>query len=470
MSSIRRQLTLTLCLAAALLLPAGGLAVYFVVKQILFSQFDATLAAKAQALIAAAEVDDDELEIDLDVQQFAGFGSFLDGDFFEVRRFDGQAVARSPSLSSPGRGLASVPIVRGEWRGAIVLPEGSPGRALARHFVPSDDEDRRFGDLQLVVASDSTALARTLRTLALVLLATGAVGLLATIFFLRITLRRGLRPLDTLAAEVQSLRIDESGLSLQTALLPDELRVVGEKLNDLLARVESSLARERRFSSHAAHELRTPLAELKIMAELIGRWPDEATAERSAEMLGVIRDLEELLKKLSLLSRADAGAHPVQREAVDLRTSIESAVERERAAGADRGIAIRTAIEAGNFQTDPILWRTILGNLIGNAAGHAPSNSTVQVEASPRSLIVSNAAPDLAPPDLDLLFDRFWRKNTARAGRNHSGLGLAIVQASVELLGGTCRANLSEGKLRIEVAWDESQSSHLRWPPGSSHS
>ena len=63
------------------------LAVYLLARQLLIAQFDETLDAKAEALISVAEVDEDEFEIDLDVQQFAGFGSPLTGDFFEVRRF-----------------------------------------------------------------------------------------------------------------------------------------------------------------------------------------------------------------------------------------------------------------------------------------------------------------------------------------------------------------------------------------------
>ena len=93
MSSIRHKVTVTLCLVAALLLPAGGLIVFFTVQHVLFAQFDATLTAKAEALITAAEIDDNELEIDLDVQEFAGFGSPFAGDFFEVRRPNG--VVRS---------------------------------------------------------------------------------------------------------------------------------------------------------------------------------------------------------------------------------------------------------------------------------------------------------------------------------------------------------------------------------------
>ena len=302
MRSIRRQLTVRLCLLAALLLPCGVLAVYLLARQLLHSHFDETLAAKAEALMAVAEVDGDEIEIDLDVQHFAGFGSAFTGDFFEVRRANGEVLLRSPSLENQQFTFSNVPL-RGEWRGTVTLPEGNVGRAVAFSFVPDGDRAQKFADLNLVVASDSTALRQTLRAVLMVLLVTGSVGLAAAIVLIRLGLAKGLRPLNTLAEEVQELKVDQPGLRLETKILPDELRGVGEKLNRLLERVEESIARERRFSSHAAHELRTPLAELKIMAESIAKWPDEATPERSAEMLEVIAELEELLEKLSMLAR-----------------------------------------------------------------------------------------------------------------------------------------------------------------------
>lgn len=459
MNSIRCQLTTRLCLLAALLLPCGVLSVYLVAKQLLVSQFDAVLAAKAQALASVAEIDDDEFEIDLDVQEFAGFGTALAGDFFEVRHADGRVIARSPSLQNQPYSFSMVP-AQGEWRGAVLLPEGNPGRALAFPFVPGNDRLGGFTDLQMVVASDSAALLQTLRTLLVVLLVTGGAGLVAAIIFIGVGLDRGLRPLDALAANVHDLKVDEPGLRLKTERLPKELRGIGEKLNLLLERVEASIGRERRFSSHAAHELRTPLAELKIMAEMVGKWPDEATPERSQEMLEVIGELEELLDKLSLLARVDAGSCPVQVETVDLSASIQRAIERGSAASASRGLQIRTRIEPGPFRTDPVLWQTILGNLLGNAAAHAPANSTVHVQASPRSLTVTNAAPDLKPADLDCIFERFWRKNTARDGRSHSGLGLAIVQSSAQLLAGTCRATLVNGDLQMRIDWNRPPETH----------
>jgi signal transduction histidine kinase len=451
-SSIRRQLTVSLCVLAAVLLPCGVAAVYLVAQRLLVAQFDATLEAKAEALISVAEIDDDEFEIDLDVQHFAGFGSPLSGDFFVVRRADGRIVARSPSLGREGYTFSTVP-AEGSWRGEITLPEGGAGRAVAQPFAPADDRDQRFTDLQIVVAGNSAALLQTLRVLLFVLLATGAAGLGAAVLLIRLGLRRGLRPLDALAAEVTNLKIDASGMRLDTGVLPAELRGIGSKLNDLLERVERSIGRERRFSSHAAHELRTPLAELKMMAELIGKWPDEATPERSQEMLEVIRELEELLNKLSLLARTEAGAGPVQFEPVDLRTSVERAIDRETPAMAARGLQLRTSITPGDFRTDPVLWQAILANLVGNAVAHAPPGSTIGVEASPRAFSVTNPAPNLDEADLDFLFERFWRKNTARDGPHHSGLGLAIVQASAQLLGATCRATLTDGDLRITVDW-----------------
>src|SRR5690606_30267603 len=101
-----------------------------------------------------------------------------------------------------------------------------------------------------------------------------------------------------------------------TGRLPAELVPVATGLNEWLGRLEASFDRERRFSSHAAHELRTPLAELKSMAELGAMFPEEATPERSAEMLAVANELEALLEKLALLARADAGRQPVSPETV----------------------------------------------------------------------------------------------------------------------------------------------------------
>ena len=98
MISIRRRMTLLVCGGIALLLLVGGFVLYWTIRAVLTTQFDATLAAKAQALIVAADWDDQDLEIDLNVQEFAGFGSREGGDFFEVLGADGPDAGKIPLL------------------------------------------------------------------------------------------------------------------------------------------------------------------------------------------------------------------------------------------------------------------------------------------------------------------------------------------------------------------------------------
>jgi len=456
MISIRWRLTILLCLAMGALLIATGVGVFMGMRHMLREQFDATLTAKATALITASEIDGGDFEIDLTVQDFAGFGTD-GGDYFEIRRMDGRLVLSSPSLSagkpdSPGIGYKKKPdddsprIKKGK------LGDGRLARFYVQRFYPKDDKKGRFQDLYLVVASPTWNMQLQLALLATVLGIAGGAALLLMVPVIRLGLGRGLKPLDRLASDVSGIRPENLHQRLATDKLPAELVPVAASLNDWLGRLEASFDRERRFSSHAAHELRTPLAELKSMAELGAMWPEEATTGRYAEMVVVANELEALLEKLSLLARADAGRQPVQRETVDLAATIGTAISRVEARADERRITFDTRISGETIQTDPVLWGTILQNLLGNAVSHAPEGSEIVIEASPDRLAVSNPAPDLSREDLDRLFERFWRKDESHSGYGHSGLGMSIVKACAGLLGVECKATLSEeGVLRVEV-------------------
>jgi signal transduction histidine kinase len=462
--SIRRQLTGAIAAATIISLVAGGLILYLALREALYARFDSELATKAQALAKASELDDLEFEIDLNVREFAGFGAPGLGDFFVIRDKDGAVLERSPSL-----GFADLPdfaASTGADTGftAIVLPDGAPGRAYWKTFQPlEDDPDKRIGqpyrdaleryrDLRIVVASDISGLYATLRTAALIIAAVAAGGLLVTLAILHRVVSAAFRPFDLVSSEVQQIDVRRLDRRLPVEGLPLELRGMAAKLNELLGRLEASFARERRFTSDAAHELRTPLAELKAMAELGARWPAEFTAGQGAEMGRAIAELEALLEKLSQLARADA-AVGVQRESVDLAALIGECLARFEADIAAKELQVDLRASGGAWQTDPVLWRAIVTNLIGNSVAYAPEGTTLVVHASPREFSVTNEAPDLQPGDLEYLFDRFWRKSSARTDRAHSGLGLSVVKASVELLGGSCHAALDAGRLTVSAVW-----------------
>ena len=457
MISIRWRLTILLCLAIGALFIATGIGVFVAMKELLRSQFDATLTAKARALITASEIDGGDFEIDLTVQDFAGFGKEGD-DYFEIRRMNGKLFMSSPSLKadefdSPGIGYSGKmpnddePHIKNGKLGS-----GSLARFYVQRFYPKDDKKKRFQDLYLIVASHRDSMHLQLVLLATVLGVAGAAALLLMVPVIRLGLGRGLRPLNKLAADVGRIHPEKLHQRLDAQKLPAELVPVAERLNEWIGRLEASFDRERRFSSHAAHELRTPLAELKSMAELGATWPEEATSERYAEMVIVANELEALLDKLSLLARADAGRQPVQREAIDLAATVATAISRIEPKAEQRHLRLDSRISEAPFTSDPVLWGTILQNLLGNAVAHAPEGSEVVIEAAPGRLVVSNPAPGLNEEDLERLFERFWRKDASRTGYGHSGLGLSIVKACVALLGGECRATLSpDRRFQVEV-------------------
>ena len=464
MKSIRRQLTVTIVLATIASLLAGGFILYFALREALYARFDSELATKAQALAKASELDDLAFEIDLNVREFAGFGAPGLGDFFVIRDKDGTVLERSPSLE-----FSDLPDFAAETCGPagfvnVVLPDGGPGRAYWKTFQPlEDDVDKRIGqpyrdaleryrDLRIVVASSTAALRATLRTAALTIAAVAVAGLLVTLVLFHRVVGAAFRPLDRVAAEVTKIDVQRLERRLPVADLPVELQGIVTKLNELLGRLEVSFARERRFTSDAAHELRTPLAELKAVTELVARWPGEFTASHGEEMTRAIVELEALLEKLSQLARADAAVE-IKLEPVDLPATLREGLAKFGTEIAGKNLHIDRQVTDGPFTTDPVLWRAIVTNLLGNSVAYAPDGTTVAVRATPHSFSVSNEAPDLDPGDVEFLFDRFWRKSSSRTQREHSGLGLSVVKASVELLGGSCRAALDDGKLTISVHW-----------------
>jgi signal transduction histidine kinase len=451
MISIRRRMTLLVCGGIALLLLGGGFALYWTIRAVLTAQFDATLAAKAQALIVAADLDDQDLEIDLNVQEFAGFGSRAGGDFFEVIEPDGRTLEKSPSLGADH--FISREVEPSPKYGPIRLPDGRSGRAIWKSFQSGNGEPGRSKNLGVIVASYSGELERSLRSIVLILAAVGLAGLILIVFLVHTCLRLGLRPLEDLGRQLRSIQPAYLHERLPTAQLPKELQPITEKLNEMLERLEAGFDRERRFSSYAAHELRTPLTELKVMTELVTNWPQEFNRRHGEEMLEAIAENEALLDKLSLLSSAENERVNVESATVDLVESVRNCVARVTESAGHRGLTIDTKAESKAIITDPLLWTAILNNLLGNAVSHAPRGAHVLVEASTDCLAVSNEAPELEANDLPHLFERFWRKSEARSEKGHSGLGLAVVATCAERLGATCRATLQNQLLRIEVRW-----------------
>ncbi len=282
----------------------------------------------------------------------------------------------------------------------------------------------------LVVASDRAALDRTLAGIAAGLLLVGAVVLTATALIVTTAVRRGLGPLD--AVGQQAATIDASTLQTRfaTEVMPAELRPITERLNDLLARLDEAFQRERRVTADIAHELRTPIAELRTLAEVGVKWPEEAAFQ---DALQIAQRMETLVTGLLALARHDAGHQPITREPVALRTLVDEVwsplAQRARSRQLDVAMDV-----TGQWQTDPTLLRMIVGNLLANAVEYTSERGQIRVAGNESRLDISNTTDQLQREDLPHLFERFWRKDAARTHDGHTGLGLTLAQAATAAL------------------------------------
>lgn len=460
MSTIRQRLTRRLLLAVGLLLGLGGLTVWLCARAALLAQFDAALRAKAQAIATLTEQKAGRIELDFAHETMRGFEARTGPDFFQLWRADGAPVARSRSLGPaklPRRaGPANTPVF---WN--LTLPTGQPGRAVGLRFQPAgrDSKRRAAAPLEgiLVVASQRRDLDRTLAMLALVLAGSGLVLLTATALVVPRLLRRGLAPLQQLAQA--TARIDARSLAerFPTAGLPGELVPITARLNELLGRLEEAFERERRFSADLAHEFRTPIAELRSLAELAIKLPDARPADADQQVLAIALHLESILTRLLVLARTERGQLPVQREPVALGPLVREVCARFQKRATDRQLSLHWDVTDGAAaESDPVLLRSILTNLLDNAVEYSPPGSRVEVQASAPDgrlhLQVINPVDQLQPEDLSKMFERFWRKETARSANGHTGLGLALGRAFAQALGCELRAAFVEpGRLALSL-------------------
>jgi two-component system sensor histidine kinase QseC len=473
MKTIRQQLTRKLLITVGLLLGAGGLGVYICARTALLAQFDAALRAKAEAITTLTEQKGSRLEIEFSDEHMRGFEEG-GRDFFELWQADKKPVERSRSLRDahlPMRhGAVEAPLF---WN--VTLPNGQPSRAAGLKFRPQNADDQAQhaapAEAILVVASLRRDLDRTLATLQFVLASSGLLLLAATALVVPRVLRRELTPLQQLAGE--AARIDAASLSARfpTEGLPGELAPIAARLNELLARLEDSFERERRFSSDVAHEFRTPVAELRSLAELAIKLPDTRAADADHETLAIALQLESMLNNLLALGRGEGGELAAKRERVELAPLVQGVCEHFQADAAARQLVLNWRVPpAAAADTDPALLRSILSNLVNNAVEYAPCGGTVDVEAGVDdgnfTLCVINTAENLNEHDLPHLFDRFWRKDAARSPNGHTGLGLSLARVFAQALGCELTASFAgPARLALTLAQTKSTSSKLKTTP-----
>lgn len=244
-----------------------------------------------------------------------------------------------------------------------------------------------------------------------------------------------LLPLKKLAHQL-SQRAPDDATPLLTARLPKEIRPLVEALNGLFLRITLMLQRERRFISDAAHELRSPLAALRVQSEVVQLADDDEEMRRRALQqldVGIIRATR-LVDQLLTLSRVEADDKRKTFQPVALNKLIQEVVGQQSASATQANVTLRWHAEAQPVMNGhPLLLSLLVRNLLENAIRYIPPGSEVNIILRAHSLRVEDNGPGVSESDLERLGERFWRPPGQE--KSGSGLGLSIVRNVAQLHG-----------------------------------
>ncbi|MFI2371216.1 ATP-binding protein [Streptomyces sp. NPDC018833] len=250
-----------------------------------------------------------------------------------------------------------------------------------------------------------------------------------------------LRPVELMRLQAAAVTEDTPGHRLDVPPSRDEIARLATTLNDMLARLQAALDRERQFVADAGHELRTPLSLLRTEIELALRHPRDAT-ELHAALVSALEEtvrLVQLTEDLLLLARTDRrqGTAPETATVADLEPVLRRVAARLRNGAPDKTVTVDSPAGLTAAVSVDRLERAIT-NLIHNAQqhGHAPINVIARREDGAIRIEVRDHDPGFPPDFLPRAFDRFTQADTARATTG-TGLGLAITAAIARAAGGT---------------------------------
>ncbi len=379
------------------------------------------------------------------------------GDLFDLQlkqlaystRIEDLLRGRAPSPSPPdGRPAGDVAqIVTQIWnRDGVLVYWSQPNTALP---VPATegysnviDNGREWRLYTHVVGNHALQVAHALderREIAAQTALRTLLPLLALIPFLGVLIwyavGRGLRPLDAMSRAVAKRRPDAMAPLAETTL-PSELRPLAGSLNALLVRLDDALSAQRRFTADAAHELRTPLAAVRLQVELAERAPDPAArAAALMELKSGVDRAARLVEQLLTMARFEPDAPVDAATEVDLTPIVHDALVVRAALAEDK------RIDMGCARTAPVAVRgdaaslaMLLANLLDNALRYTPAGGRIDVavddDQGQAVLSVADTGPGIPADERERVFARFHRGTSANFApdANGSGLGLSIVR------------------------------------------
>jgi heavy metal sensor kinase len=264
--------------------------------------------------------------------------------------------------------------------------------------------------------------------------------------------KRALRPVDAMTADAQAIGMNDLSRRLVVRSTGDELERLAVAWNTMLDRLGGSVQQMKRFTTDAAHELRTPTAIIRSTAELALRKERDSESYRNA-LSGIQQEtihLTRLVEELMYLARYDTGFPDADREDVSVEEAVRDACRAVAPLAEERSISIEIRIEepGRSVQVKRVAFRRLLLILLDNALKFTPSKRSVRVVVASKNgrsrIEIHDQGGGIAQEHMEHIFERFYRADPARTSAGF-GLGLSIAKAIVEAHDGVIGVDSSEG-------------------------
>ncbi len=447
--SLVLRLTAAYLAAAAAVVLISSLALYWTLSRNLAKVELRLLDQKVDLFVedqAAEPGDDEEL-----FKQLAVGPQGRDPQEYWVRFVDpsGKALLESPGMATwlpsdsfPQAGMDGIRRVSKR----VELPDGKVFR-LRSAWSRVQGRQQRGIQIALDCHRDEELLEEYRGQLALVVL----VGLLVLAGSSAFIAQKGLQPLNDLGRVLRNQSAESLSVPLVPSEWPKETIQVIEGYNDLSLRLHESFRRLSQFSADLAHELRTPIHNLRLQADVILARPRKGTdykkaLEAAQEEYG---RLTRMTESLLFLARAENGKQAMTMAPLNAKEVLQDAARQFRALANGKKLKI-TVQGTGPLFADLSLLQLALGNLLANACAHTPAKghvllSVTRLENGRVRLGVKDSGEGIATKDLPHVLDRFFRGDPARSKTEGSGLGLAIVAAVMALHQGKVQISSTEG-------------------------
>ncbi len=442
--NIRWRLTLWNIVVLAAVLALFASLVYLLFRQALYEQTDRLLRAALGQPRADPRIETATHErIDHWVEEYRDHQQL----FCVIYRSDGSVYAHTPELSSES--MPSFPAGLGKQAEFDVdLPVIGRQRVMA--------ERQRLGgqDLVVMLLAPLEAVDTQLARMRMVLLTAGLLVLVLPGVLGYLLARKALAPMDRLRRSADAISADRLDQRIAILNPDDEVGLLTQTINAMIARLQRSFAEVRRFTADASHELRTPLTALRTEVEVA--LSKQLSAPEHVQLLGSILEelgrMSRLTDQLLTLSRRDAGVEHFASVSLDLYTLVCGVVDAMQPLAESKGVRL-TKSGGGPVEVvgDEGRLRQVFISLLDNALKYTPEGGTVMVRIGKGNgsgtVDVEDTGIGIAAEHLPRVFDRFYRVDRARTrAEGGTGLGLSIALSIVHAHGGSIEINSLPGK------------------------